>query len=130
MIPRNTAFSKQYVKEKLEKLTIIFAKAAVGDFSQNIEIPEQDDDFTQLYTGIQIMLDVIRSKIKELEKEIADKTQIQENLYKQEEELRALVENSPDIVARFDKNLRHVYVNPSVEKLTGMPVISFIGKTN
>ncbi|HSW87657.1 MAG TPA: PAS domain-containing sensor histidine kinase [Candidatus Saccharimonadales bacterium] len=121
---------KQYVKENLERLNEIFEKAAIGDFSQDIEMPAEDDAFIGLYKGTQILLNVIREKIKNLEIEIANKNQIQEGLYDQEQELRALVENSPDIIARFDKELRHVYVNPTIARITGIPVRSFLGKTN
>ena len=47
-----------------------------------------------------------------------------------ERELRALADNSPDLVARFDAELRHVFVNPVVERLTGIPAARFIGRTN
>ena len=35
-----------------------------------------------------------------------------------------------DIVARFDPQLRHTYVNSAVELFTGRPTADFIGKTN
>jgi PAS domain S-box-containing protein len=47
-----------------------------------------------------------------------------------EEQFKTLVENLPDIVARFDSNLRHLYVSPAVERVTGRPSQSFVGKTN
>jgi PAS domain S-box-containing protein len=43
---------------------------------------------------------------------------------------RTLVENLPDIVARFDPQLRHVYVSPAVERVTGRPPLDYLGKTN
>lgn len=43
---------------------------------------------------------------------------------------RALVENAPDIIARYDRELRHVYINPAVERFTGHPPEHFIGKTS
>jgi len=46
------------------------------------------------------------------------------------EEFQALVENASDLIMRFDADLRHVYVSPSVEKLSGRAVETFIGKTN
>jgi diguanylate cyclase (GGDEF)-like protein/PAS domain S-box-containing protein len=46
-----------------------------------------------------------------------------------EQEARSLLDNSPDIVARFDRNLRHVYVNPAAEALRGLPAATLIGKT-
>lgn len=40
-----------------------------------------------------------------------------------------LVENLPDIVARFDPGLRHLYVSPAVETVTGRPPQDYLGKT-
>ncbi|WP_404790480.1 response regulator [Altericista sp. CCNU0014] len=51
-------------------------------------------------------------------------------LYQREQEFRTLTENAPDIIARFDRNLRHLYVNPAVEAVTGLSVRDFLGKTN
>ena len=45
-------------------------------------------------------------------------------------EFAALVENSPFIFTRFDRELRHVYVSPRIEELTGVPPSAFIGKTH
>ncbi len=51
-------------------------------------------------------------------------------LRKNEAQFRSLTENIPDIIARFDKDLRHIYINPAIEKITGISKESFIGKTN
>ena len=42
---------------------------------------------------------------------------------------RLLVEHSPDIISRFDSELRHIYVNPALEQITGVPPSFFIGRT-
>jgi len=51
-------------------------------------------------------------------------------LQKAEETFRTLVENLPDVVARFDSELRHLYVSPSIEPVTGRPTQEYVGKTN
>lgn len=43
---------------------------------------------------------------------------------------RALSENSQDGIMRFDRKLRHLYVNPVCEKQSGIPVARFLGKTH
>jgi diguanylate cyclase (GGDEF)-like protein/PAS domain S-box-containing protein len=35
----------------------------------------------------------------------------------------------PDIVARIDRNHRHVYINPTIERVTGIPAQAFMGKS-
>ncbi|MFT3789468.1 MAG: response regulator [Tepidisphaeraceae bacterium] len=49
---------------------------------------------------------------------------------RREHELLALAENTPDILSRFDTQLRHTYVNSAAERATGLPRDQFIGKTN
>jgi PAS domain S-box-containing protein len=51
-------------------------------------------------------------------------------LSQREQEFKALVEHAPDVIERFDRNLRHVYVNPAIERATGKLPAEFIGKTN
>lgn len=40
-----------------------------------------------------------------------------------------LVENSPDIIERFDCHLRHLYVSPALSTVTGLETDAFLGKT-
>jgi two-component system cell cycle sensor histidine kinase/response regulator CckA len=42
----------------------------------------------------------------------------------------AVVENAPDIIVRFDRELRHLYVSPAVTATTGLPPEHFLGRTN
>ncbi len=51
-------------------------------------------------------------------------------LQEAEQQFRTLVENLPDIIARFDPEFRHLYVSPAVTGLTGRPPSDFVGKTN
>lgn len=40
-------------------------------------------------------------------------------LRKREADYRSLVENSPDSIVRFDRQLRRIYINPAFERVTG-----------
>lgn len=40
-----------------------------------------------------------------------------------------LVEHSPDIIERFDCNLRHLYVSPVLTEITGIEATAFLGKS-
>jgi PAS domain S-box-containing protein len=53
----------------------------------------------------------------------------EEKLHRRELEFKTLVENSPDIISRIDRGMRHLYVNPSIEKLFRLPHQAYIGKT-
>lgn len=45
-----------------------------------------------------------------------------------EQEFRALVENSPDTIVRYDRKCRRLYANPALARLTGLPVAELLGK--
>jgi PAS domain S-box-containing protein len=49
---------------------------------------------------------------------------------KAENEFRALAENAPDVILRFDRNLRYTYINPAFETVYGVRAEDFLGKTN
>jgi PAS domain S-box-containing protein len=44
--------------------------------------------------------------------------------------LSTIADNAPAIIARFDRALRHLFVNKAIEVATGRPRIEFIGRTN
>ncbi len=52
------------------------------------------------------------------------------SLKESEERFRALAENSPDAITRFDRERRYLYANAILENQTGIPVEGFIGKTH
>ncbi|MCS0807415.1 PAS domain S-box protein [Massilia agilis] len=60
--------------------------------------------------------------------DITEKTWADEQLRKREEEYRALVENSPDVVIRFDRELRCVYVNPALAAAPGLHPVIGLGR--
>ncbi len=64
---------------------------------------------------------------------IADISEIrraQEKLKQREQQFSSLADNLPDVVARFDRSLRHIYVNRQIEAITGLSVNDYLGKTN
>lgn len=53
-------------------------------------------------------------------RDITERLQLQEMLLRQEHQYRTLAENSPDLIIRYDRDCRRVYVNPTYEKVTGL----------
>jgi PAS domain S-box-containing protein len=47
-----------------------------------------------------------------------------------EEEARTLLSSLPDVISRFDGNLRFLYTSPAMQRETGLPCEHFIGKTH
>ncbi|NUN63923.1 PAS domain S-box protein [Pseudanabaena biceps] len=48
----------------------------------------------------------------------------------QDREIRTLVENTPDVICKLDRNLRRIYINPAIELITGLPAEHYIGATH
>lgn len=61
--------------------------------------------------------------------DITDRKAAEIALAESRQRYQTLVENSPDIIERFDRELRHLYVSPVLTKITGIPVEFFLGKT-
>lgn len=61
--------------------------------------------------------------------DITDLKQTEFSLRTAQQQYQTLVENSPDMIRRFDTELRYIYVSPAVTRLMGMPAASFLGKT-
>ncbi len=55
--------------------------------------------------------------------------QAEDALRQREQAFRALADHSPDIIHRYDRDLRHLYINDTVERVSGVPAKAFIGKT-
>jgi PAS domain S-box-containing protein len=62
--------------------------------------------------------------------DITERKNLERDLAQSEERFRKFSENAPDVIGRFDKDFRHLYVNPVVEEITGFSRQAFIGKTN
>lgn len=57
-----------------------------------------------------------------------ERRQTERALYWREQEFKALVEHSPDIISRYDRDLRIQYINPMIEHYTGVPPSRIIGR--
>lgn len=115
------AIYKQRVLDHIEALMPTFAQASIGDFSQNLKIPEQEDEFTSLYVGIQIMLEVVREKIQSTE-------QINRQLQERIEEKTALLQSIGDGVVVLDREGKVTFLNKSGSQLVGWSESETLGK--
>ncbi|MCC6134915.1 MAG: PAS domain S-box protein [Candidatus Contendobacter sp.] len=62
--------------------------------------------------------------------DVTERRQAESALRQREQEYKTLAEHSPDLIARFDRQLRHLYVSPLIRAMTGREPAEFIGKTN
>ena len=62
--------------------------------------------------------------------DITDRKRAEEALRINEEKYRTLVENANDIIMRFDRENRHLYVSPSSKAVVDIEPDQFVGKTH
>jgi len=62
--------------------------------------------------------------------DVSDERERADMLRRRQRELQTLADNSPDILTRFNREFRHVFVNKAVERATGTPLQHFLGKTH
>ena len=62
--------------------------------------------------------------------DVSGRKRIEEQIAKQEKQYHSLVENTPDVICRWDKDLRLVFANAATEKKMGASKESLYGKTN
>ncbi len=62
--------------------------------------------------------------------DITERKELEAELRESEHKFKTLVENSPDIISRFDREKRHLYMSPSGERIAGMPASATVGKTH
>ena len=78
---------------------------------------------------LQRLLPVIQRELKEAEERRENRRKDQA-LKEKERQILTITENTPDVIARFDKAFRYVFVNPAIEKMTGLHPDIILGKTN
>lgn len=98
-----TPFEKEYIRRDGSRVPILLG----GTFL--------DESHVQ---GVSFVLD------------LSDRQRAEAERLRAEQQFRTLAENAPDIIARFDREFRHIYVSPAIERATGRPPAAFIGKTN
>jgi PAS domain S-box-containing protein len=60
---------------------------------------------------------------------ITERRNAEEALSKSEQEFRALSENSPDVIVRYNRQGRRIYVNPEFERVNRLSSQEVLGKT-
>jgi PAS domain S-box-containing protein len=128
-LPSYDAFEALAQKNKIcPQVPFICVSGSIGE-DMAIELLKQGAVDYVLKRRLERLPLAIKRAIEEKNKKEALK-HAEEELIKKEAKFRTLTENIPDIIARFDKNLKHIYINPAIEKVTGIHPKDYIGKTN
>lgn len=135
------------ITKPVEALAATVQAVTAGDLSKRVPVNHQNElgtlaqAFNAMISKLQETTASLEQRVNErtqalskanseLKAEIAERERIAKVLGENQQELRSLLENSPDIIARFDKDLRYVYINAAVVKQLGMPPGAFIGRTS
>ncbi|HEY3269533.1 MAG TPA: PAS domain S-box protein [Armatimonadota bacterium] len=70
------------------------------------------------------------ARIVTFSRDITDVRRAERALSSREREFETLVERAPDVIMRFDRQLRHLYVNPAMEAGSGMSRSALLGQTS
>ncbi|MFP3948165.1 MAG: MEDS domain-containing protein [Gemmatimonadota bacterium] len=70
------------------------------------------------------------SRVEWMIRQLEEQRAVRGRLRSREREFETLVENSPDLVARLDRDHRYLYVNPAVERFTGDAPGERLGKSH
>ena len=60
--------------------------------------------------------------------DITERKQAEALLHAKEQEFRAIVENAPDQIIRYDRDFRRIYINPAVANAYGLPAEALTNK--
>ena len=111
-MPQTLKEYKAYVNERLQPVSEILPSISRGDFSKRLEIPPEEDEFSELYVSINYM-------IEDLQENLEKREQAEKKLRESEENYRNLVENSKDSIVVIDLMGNVQFANKASEELTG-----------
>jgi PAS domain S-box-containing protein len=67
-------------------------------------------------------------RVAGIAEDITERKQAEALLHAKEQEVRAIVENAPDLIARYDRSFRLTYANPAFAKSLDLPAEALIGE--
>jgi signal transduction histidine kinase len=110
---------QRYVRRQLKSLAPIFAKAAIGDFSGQVAIPEKEDELTEFMVGVQIILDTIREKVKELENSLSQLQAANDIIAIEKARIEAILDGMGEGLVTVDGSWHTTYINEPAIALLG-----------
>ncbi|HOS39736.1 MAG TPA: PAS domain S-box protein [Spirochaetota bacterium] len=119
-------------RRELEAVVRRGLETGVPIFTGPIVVPIEAADGTIKYTEQQVLPTKTAhgNQFVCIMSDITERIRAVKALRESEERFRALAENSRDTIMRFDREHRHLYVNPAAEAETGIAPGVFIGKTH
>jgi diguanylate cyclase (GGDEF)-like protein/PAS domain S-box-containing protein len=82
----------------------------------------------ETHLKLRLLQSRLEAKNAKLKLEIAERMRVEEALVAREQESRTLVDNSPDTIARYDRNCRRSFANPAFAEMTEGGIPALLGK--
>lgn len=117
----------EIARQRCPEVPFIFVTATMGEEVAIETLKSGATDYV-LKQRLDRLVPSIRRALREAE-EIKARQKAEAELHRREQEFRALVENSPDIIARFDTNFRTLYISPAIAQITDLPTEDILNKT-
>jgi PAS domain S-box-containing protein len=95
---------------------------------RNVTVLERPTSIRTLVSSVKAALRA-RERQYQMREQFKDLLESEAELRLRERQLRSLAENTPDVLARFDRDLRHVFVNQAITRVTGLAEDAFLGRT-
>ena len=124
---------------RITKPISILTRASSALADGNIDYPvniNTNDELGKLAKTFIYMRDAVKEKMfdlesqnKKLEHEMAERKRITEALAESEERYRLMVNNTNDLIAKFDRDMNLLFVSPSCCKIVGKTEEDLIGKS-
>jgi len=113
------------VRERIEQVLDLLARISFGHLDVTVPVLPEDDEFADLFTGLEVLVadlseareeleEEVRRRTEALEEDIRQREQVEAQLRASEATYRMLVETSPDPIALCDRDGRVQMVNPAL----------------
>ncbi len=131
--PLYTESMKLFTPESWERLSSSIARAAETGVSYELELETVSKDGGK---GWMLALgELVRDArgaavgVRGVVMDITERKRMEAKLVEREYQFRTLAENSPDVIVRYDRQGRRIYVNPEFERVNHLTAQQVIGKT-
>lgn len=125
--PQTLEEYKRGVRRYFKSLAPIFAKAAIGDFSKDVTIPPEDNELTEFFVGVQIILDAIREKIRESESHLAHLNTSNDELAHEKAVYASILISIAEGLIVVDKEEHITLINQAAASALGLKAEEVIG---
>ncbi|MEO7336652.1 MAG: ATP-binding protein [Caldimonas sp.] len=136
--PRSSLYQESWPNPK-DELTAQQVLAQSGTYRAHTIHSRHDGSTLHVEATVSRLRDALGAQLGDLSvvRDISERINAEQTLAaathalaRRERQFATLVENSPDVIARVDRDLRHLYVSPAVTRFTAPAPAAFTGKTN